>query len=185
MTHCSGAALRAKKFKGGRGKLKANSYCSPNHAAKVLRSHPRLRFCLGHFGGDAAWTAYLKKPLLKDRMRRNEPGYSGTENWLHDIIDMLDSGSFPNLFVDIAYVIFHYRDNINILKVLLDNPRIRDSVLFGTDYYMVEIEKFSEKKLSIFLRAQIGESHYRQIAEINPTRYLFGPSRPIPRAAID
>ena len=113
-------------------------------------------------------------------MRRDEPSYSGTENWLHDIIDMLDSGSYPNLFVDIAYVIFHYRDNINILKVLLENPRIRESVLFGTDYYMVEIEKFSEKKLSIFLRAQIGDDHYRQIAEINPTRYLFGPSRSAP-----
>lgn len=178
MTHCSGATLRAKAFK--RDKVKANAFCSPEHCRKVLSSHPRLRFCLGHFGGDAAWAAYLKKPLLKDRMNRNEGSYSGTENWLHDIIDMLDSGVYPNLFVDIAYVIFHFKDNINILKVLLENPRIRGSVLFGTDYYMVEIEKFSEKKLSMFLRAQLGEDHYRQIAEINPARYLFGPSQSAP-----
>jgi hypothetical protein len=57
---------------------------------------------------------------------------------------------------------------------LMESPRIRRSVLFGTDYYMAEIEKFSEKKLSMYLRAQIGEDTYRQIAEINPQRYLFG-----------
>lgn len=178
MTHCSGAALRAKDFK--RDKLQANAFCSPEHCKNVLSSHPRLRFCLGHFGGDDAWAAYLKKPLLKDRMNRDEPTFSGTENWLHDIVDMLDSELYPNLFVDISYVIIHYQDNINILKVLLENPRIRRSVLFGTDYYMVEIEKFSEKKLSMFLRAQIGEDYYQDIAEINPVRYLFGPSEPPP-----
>lgn len=89
---------------------------------------------------------------------------------------MIETGSYPNLFVDIAYVIFHYKDNINILKVLLESPLIRRSVLFGTDYYMAEIEKFSEKKLSMFLRAGIGEEYYEQIAEINPKRYLFGSS---------
>jgi len=41
---------------------------------------------------------------------------------------------------------------------------------------MAEIENFSEKKLSMFLRVGIGEEYYEQIAEINPKRYLFGGS---------
>jgi len=170
MTHCSGATLRRKKL----SKKEANKHCSPEHYKTVLTSFPDLRLCLGHFGGDRAWESYWKKPLYKDRIDRKDPEFSGTENWLHTIINMLESGSYDNLFVDISYVIFHYQDNSNILKVLLANPRIRRSVLFGTDYYMVEIEKFSEKKLSMYLRAQIGEEYYKQIAETNPRRYLFG-----------
>lgn len=188
MTHCAGATLRSKKYK--YKKAKASSFCSPSGYTEILKKYPNMRLCLGHFGGDKAWEAYLKKPLIKDRIRREVSSYSGiqswsskisrtffysgTENWLYEIIEMLDSGSYPNLFVDISYVIFHYKDNINVLKVLLESPRIRRSVLFGTDYYMVEIERFSEKKLSLFLRAQIGEDHYQQIAEINPKRFLFG-----------
>lgn len=170
MTHCSVATLKGKNI----NKKKAHEYCSPEHCRSVLARFPDLRLCLGHFGGDRAWEAYLTKPLLKDRLDRDDPESSGTENWLHTIIDMIESGSYDNLFVDISYVIFHYQDNINILKVLMESPRIRRSVLFGTDYYMAEIEKFSEKKLSMYLRAQIGEDTYRQIAEINPQRYLFG-----------
>ncbi len=170
MTHCSGATLKHKELT----KKEANKKCSPEHYKNVFNRFPDLRLCLGHFGGDSAWEAYLTKPLLKDRLDTGDPESSGTENWLHTIIEMIESGSYPNLFVDISYVIFHYQDNSNILKVLLESPRIRRSVLFGTDYYMAEIEKFSEKKLSMYLRAQIGEDRYRQIAEINPQRYLFG-----------
>jgi len=170
MTHCSGATLKKRGLK----KKKATSFCSPEHYKSVLTSYPGLRLCLGHFGGERAWSSYLKKPLLKDRLNRNDPNFSGTENWLHQIIDLIRSGSYPNLFVDISYVIFNFQDNINVLKVLLENPCIRRSVLFGTDYYMAEIEKFSEKKLSIYLRAEIGEDNYRLIAETNPRRYLFG-----------
>ena len=174
MTHCAGATLRAKEFK--YNKEKASSYCRPSNYIGVLQKHPALRLCLGHFGGDRAWEAYLKKPLIKDRMNSKARSESGSENWLYEIIDMIETGSYPNLFVDIAYVIFHYEENINILKVLMESPLIRRSILFGTDYYMAEIENFSEKKLSMFLRAGIGEDYYEQIAEINPKRYLFGSS---------
>ena len=174
MTHCAGATLRAKQFK--RDKEKASSFCKPSNYINILKQYPKLRLCLGHFGGDRAWEAYLKKPLIKDRLNLATKSESKSENWLHEIIDMLESEKYPNLFVDIAYVIFHYEDNNNILKILLESPQIRRSVLFGTDYYMVEIEKFSEKKLSMFLRAVIGEEWYQLIAETNPKRYLFGSS---------
>lgn len=172
MTHCAGATLRAKKFK--RNKEKASSFCKPSNYIEVLEKFPKLRLCLGHCGGDRAWEAYLKKPLIKDRKDLEKRSESGSENWLYEIIDMIESGLYPNLFVDVSYVIFHFEDNSNILKVLLESPRIRRRMLFGTDYYMAEIEKFSEKKLSMFLRAGIGETCFREIAETNPKHYLFG-----------
>ena len=45
-------------------------------------------------------------------------------------------------------------------------------MLFGTDYYMVEREKVSEKEVSIGLRAHIGDEWYFQIAHDNPMKYL-------------
>jgi hypothetical protein len=47
-------------------------------------------------------------------------------------------------------------------------------VLFGSDYYMVESEKYSEKRLSIDLRAELGEDKFWQIANVNPKKYLYG-----------
>lgn len=172
MTHCAGAILRAKEFKNDRNR--ASSFCAPRNYIKVLEDHPKLRLCLGHFGGDSAWDAFLKKPLVSDRLSGRKENDPGIESWLDDILEMLRSGKYPNLYVDISYVIFHFRENSIILKVLLEDDRIRPRVLFGTDYYMVEVENFSERQLSMFLRATIGEQYYKEIAEINPKRYLFG-----------
>ena len=88
---------------------------------------------------------------------------------------MLESELYlDNLFVDISYVIFHYQDNINTLKVLPGNPRLRRSVLFGTDYYMVETEKFSEKELSMYLRLRSAKIHIGRSPKRIHSAYLFG-----------
>jgi len=172
MTHCSGAIVRSKEHKDN--KNEAISFGAPRNYIDILKAHPKLRLCLGHCGGDGAWSAYLNKPNSNDRQFSGAPDDSGMDNWLHEILEMLRSEQFDNLFVDISYVIFHYRENAKILKVLLEDSRVRSQVLFGTDFYMVELEDFSEKQLSMFLRATIGRKYFNQIAEINPKRYLFG-----------
>lgn len=165
MTHCSVAALRSKRYKNAIGM--ANELCAPKEYRQILDKYPNLRLCLGHCGGNRAWEAFLDKPLEYDRQ-------SSMELWLNDILDMLRSEKYTNLFVDIAYVIFHFHENVNILKVLMEDENIRRKVLFGTDFYMVEFTKFSEKQLSMFLRGAIGRDYFREIAETNPQRYLYG-----------
>jgi predicted TIM-barrel fold metal-dependent hydrolase len=56
--------------------------------------------------------------------------------------------------------------------VLLSKKEIREHVLFGSDYYMVEQEEITEKEASILLRSRLGEDLYKQIAHTNPKRYL-------------
>ena len=83
---------------------------------------------------------------------------------------MIDT--YDNLYTDISYTLFRYQENIPILKVFLSRQRIRERVLFGSDYYMVEQETTSEREVSIRLRAELGERFFRQIAETNPRAYL-------------
>ena len=51
------------------------------------------------------------------------------------------------------------------------NELIRNHVLFGTDYYMTEIEG-SERFFSMNLRGFLGERLWHHISEANPARYL-------------
>jgi predicted TIM-barrel fold metal-dependent hydrolase len=85
---------------------------------------------------------------------------------------------YPNLYTDISYTIFMprirglYIDLVDYLKVLLSSPNIRESVLFGSDYYMVEQEEITEKESSILLRSRLGEDLFKQIAYTNPKKFL-------------
>src|SRR5919108_6681961 len=85
---------------------------------------------------------------------------------------------YPNLYTDISYTAFTpkvqglYVDLVDYLKVLLSHPRVRTRVLFGSDYYMIEQEKMSEKEASILLRSRLGEDLYKQIAYKNPREFL-------------
>jgi len=101
------------------------------------------------------------------------------------IYEMIASGEYPNLYTDISYTVFTpkvqglYVDLVDYLKVLLTNERVRQRVLFGSDYYMVERESISEKEVSLLLRSRLGEDLYKQIAYTNPRAFLgIGPHRP-------
>jgi hypothetical protein len=74
--------------------------------------------------------------------------------------------------VDVSYTMFRHQEHVPVLKILLTNPKVREGVLFGSDYYMVELEHATEREVSIELRAALGETLFAQIAERNPARYL-------------
>jgi predicted TIM-barrel fold metal-dependent hydrolase len=118
---------------------------------------------------------HLKRRDDADDLRKGEP-------WVKTIYDMIASGRYPNLYTDISYTVFTpkfrdlYIDLLDYLKVLLSNPQVR-TVLFGSDYYMVERENMSEKEVSIALRSRLGEDLYKQIAHTNPREFLKIESR--------
>ncbi len=173
MAHCSPGGIR----KVGITAEEAREFANPANYKNVLEEFPKLHFCLAHFGGADEWERHLT----------GEPPRAGKDaTWLTIIMDMLrekknDSRSkkYPNLFTDVSYTLFTempaYRpfNYFHFLNVLLENKDIREQVLFGTDYYMVEREKISEKEVSIGLRALLGEKQYFQIAHYNPKKYLY------------
>jgi hypothetical protein len=56
--------------------------------------------------------------------------------------------------------------------MFLDHPRVRARTLFGSDFYMTRQEALSERAASVRLRAGLGETLFRQIAEVNPEVWL-------------
>ena len=138
-------------------------YGDPDKYRQICKDFPNLKICLAHFGGEDAWKTYLEAPGSREEQR---------QNWLSRIIRLLRCKDLPNLFTDISYTIFAFNENVPLLKVILQDPIVREKVLFGSDYYMSELEEFEEKKLSIYLRAELGEELFSQIAYENPLRYL-------------
>jgi predicted TIM-barrel fold metal-dependent hydrolase len=157
MAHCSPGSVNNK----GVSRDKAHMFADPYHYRCVMRAYPDLRVCLSHFGGVDEWRKFI-----------DEPRNSHDPTWLEKIRDMMKSGKFPNLYADISYTVFNFQENITLLKVLLEDEMISSKVLFGSDFYMVANEKYPEKRLSIDLRAALGENSFWNIANRNPRVFL-------------
>jgi predicted TIM-barrel fold metal-dependent hydrolase len=167
VTHCSPGGIW--RYGLSRDERRENS--RPENYRDILDKdeYRELKLCLAHFGGAEEWTRHLKGRVAEE----------GEEvPWVRTIYNMIASGKYPNLYADISYTVFTPKvsglevDLIDYLKVLLTHPRVRERVLFGSDYYMVEQESVSEKEASLLLRSRLGEDLYKQIAHTNPIEYL-------------
>ena len=162
MSHCSPGGIRSRIFDA----KDVRTHTAPHRYRKVLQDFPNMRLCLAHFGGQGEWASYLETPWLEDSTDLERM------DWLSQIATMIRSGDYPNLYTDISYTIFYSRRFIPLLKVLLQDERLRDKILFGSDYYMVLQERMTERELAIHLRAHLGEDFFWQVAEDNPKNYL-------------
>ena len=156
MTHCSTGGVSQQ----GLSKERAEQYLHPSHYGKIAEEFPELRICLAHFGGYGEWHKYRKQEARSEE----------TRSWISIIADLLRQ--YPNLYTDISYTMFRFRQNLPVLKIFLTDERVRSSVLFGSDYYMIELERLTEREVSIELRAALGEDLFWQMANENPHRYL-------------
>ena len=94
------------------------------------------------------------------------------ESWLPKILEMIRSGDYPNLWTDISYTLYNDDEYVYLLKVLLSDERILKRVLFGSDFYVVENASLEERRRSVRIRAVLGETVFRRIAEQNPRAFL-------------
>ncbi len=157
MAHCSPGSVNSKEI----SRREAHSMADPYNYRDLMSEFPELRVCLGHFGGIGEWRRHI-----------NEPRDANNPTWLSKIRELIKSGDYPNLYTDISYTIFNYQENFPLLNILLEDEKIIDKVLFGSDFYMVESEKYSEKRLSTDLRSSLGEQKFWKIANENPKVYL-------------
>lgn len=138
---------------------------APVNYKPVLKKYPNVKICLAHFGGEAEWHEYLGNPPIHD-------AEGESWNWVKQILDMMRSGDHPNLYADISYTVFKFQEFVPPLKVFLSNEAVREHTLFGSDFYMIENERYREKQLSMNLRASLGEDLFWQIANKNPKQFL-------------
>ncbi len=143
----------------------AQNYTDPRNYISVLKRFPKLKLCLGHFGGGIEWDKYLASPWKFGRERPD------LNTWLKVITDDLIE-PFDNVYADISYILYNPM-YIPLLKVLMQDEKIKRRVLYGSDFYVV-IRDLSERSFSLNIRAALNDDLYRQIAEINPEEYLFG-----------
>ncbi len=162
MSHCSRGGVT------GRGVVRARveRWTEPAAFKPVLRAFPDLKVCLAHFGGIDDWRAYVQDGLDPDDEAAR------ARNWQVAIRDMITSGEFPNLWTDISYTLFHFDDYLPFLRIFLQDDRIADRVLFGSDYYMTRREALSERAVCFRLRDALGEELFARIAEKNPEIWL-------------
>jgi uncharacterized protein len=137
-------------------------FTDPDSYVPILKTYPKLRICLAHFGGAGDWAGYIEHPW-----------HSGDKkSWLAKILDMIRSGDYPNLWTDISYTLFADDEYVYQLKVLLSHDDVLARVLFGSDFYVVESAELEERRRSVRIRALLGEDVFDKIARENPVKFL-------------
>lgn len=151
--------ITGKEYKVTKNKYATDIYTDPDNYEYVLVKYPNLKLNLAHFGGGDEWDKYLSNTIDE----------SGERSWFEKVRDLIKK--YPNVYADISYTMYN-EDLFPLLKVLLQDPQVKNKILFGSDYYMVEQEE-SEKEFIVKLRAALGESDFKLIAEDNPKLFLF------------
>ena len=134
-------------------------FTDPENYKYVLEKYKNLKICFGHFGGHSEWSDYLNNPMHENL----------DDNWYTKVKRLLIE--YPNTYADVSYTLSK-QDVFPLLFISLQIPELREKILFGSDFYMANIEG-TEYKFSVSLRASLGNEYFRQIAEINPQKFLF------------
>lgn len=149
-----------------------------------------LKICLGHYGGDEEWTRYFEKDrysyssqlakhpdtgirFFKTVTKENSPGKPEQlwkfTDWYSIISSMMLQ--YPKIYADISYILHSDQAIFPLLKQTLLNPKLREKVLYGTDFFVVRNHK-SDKNLLADMMGGLSEEDFDKIARANPRKYL-------------
>lgn len=188
--------IKDKRRTGTKRQKICSFFAHPVHYLYLLNQYPQLKINFAHFGGNDDWDDYIQNPLSRDErqeydtivadiralLKNDSPTADEQKqltekiesafklNWLYLILQMLKE--YQNVYADISYTL-NDEKYFSFLKILLQDSQLKRKILFGSDFYMVQMVT-SEKKFSLDLRAYLGEDNYRQIAETNPKEFLMG-----------
>ncbi len=148
------------------------------------KDYSKLKICFGHFGGVSEWKKYLENPWIADKdnichqgkqpslkqenWNFNLEAKSGEYTWFSVICDIMEK--YDNVYADVSFMLSD-KDLWPLLKLVLITRKIKNRILFGTDFYMIA-QKSTERALSIGLRSYLGEELFKQIAIRNVDEYL-------------
>lgn len=127
-------------------------FTNPKNWIPVLERYNKLYLNLAHFGGYMEWNKFIK-------------GNSST--WVDHIISLVTK--YDNVYTDVSYTLFN-PDYFDKLGKLINSP-IGNKILFGTDFYMVQVET----ELSAFVTRfyhNLPENAFDKISITNPNKFL-------------
>lgn len=146
-----------KRLKEQKNKFFTDAFTDPANYEYVLQQFPQLKINLAHFGGYDEWQKYLS------------PSFENTgATWFEKICSLIRN--YPNVYADISYTLFS-DDLFSLLKLSLEDHSLKNKILYGSDFYMVE-QQISERQFLTNVRGFIGEDHFRLIAQQNPLSFL-------------
>lgn len=141
-----------------KNKVFKNNFSDPSNYGEVLEIFPDLKLCFSHYGGAS-------------EMLKAGPGGSSSEkdNFYLKIREMIKK--HENVYADIAYTLGDIDDIGDILLKDLEDEKIRERLLFGTDFFLA-LQERSERGLLDHLLKIIPADFYYQIAVTNPDNFL-------------
>lgn len=122
-------------------------YISPRDAwGPVLKKHSKLRICLAHFTGDKSkeyddndgWDNWVK--WINDNEDKDPGEWFETEckdSWIIQMCELVQNNT--NVYTDLSYVLLKDKKK-PLAWVLKKYPKLKDRILFGTDWHLVEID---------------------------------------------
>ncbi len=126
---------------------------NPGNWKPVLKTFPDLRLNLAHFGGDSEWDKNLKND----------------KEWISETINLMES--YPNVYSDVSYV-FHIPEmHDKFIELYKLNKKVAERTLFGTDFYMVEVEGHFNNLRKKFIE-KTGNEIMHKISVVNPLNFL-------------
>jgi predicted TIM-barrel fold metal-dependent hydrolase len=130
-------------------------FTNPLNYEYLIKLFPKLRICFAHFGSEYSWDRYLTHGKEDN-------------NWYVIIKKLIYN--YPNFYTDISFTLNNTKF-FPLLRETLDIKKLREKILFGSDYYMVEVES-GEDVFIKKLKKYIGKEYFKEIAEDNPKRFL-------------
>ena len=132
-------------------------FLHPHHWKHVLDRYPNLRLNLAHFGSNADWYRY-----------RN-----GNNSMVHRTKDIIRG--YKSVYADLSYSFYH-KVNIRKMREMMATDRdVRDKILYGSDYYLCDIEHQSVSDFYNNVNEIITDSqHQRQLFYANAIDFLVG-----------
>ncbi len=169
------------------------SKSSPVQWRSVLEKINNLKLCLAHVGGYDTWKMVgsfeeAEKKLAQKSRDGKYDKYDYYRDWVKTIAEMAQK--YDHVYTDISY----FMNNVqaeepqegnemvasNLVFLLKKYPGLKDRVMVGTDWYM--IEKEGEKGLGDYMHRmfetlklvskETGYDAWHQFAVVNPLRYL-------------
>ena len=176
-THAGGVRTRANHFKfelGDYSKPKGHQYVTrkvrkkeefknvflyPLHWEKVLSEYPGLKVNFAHMGSSEEWKAYID-------------GDRDISNSIVQSLKMIKK--YPNVYCDISYSLYDEENQMAILD-LMKNDDYKSKILFGSDYFLVDLERGSIGEFVQNLRDKFStrKDLWHTLTVENPYRFLF------------
>ncbi len=138
-----------------------NNFIKPEHYEGVLAAYPALKLCFAHFGVDDD-TPY---PTTDPQHPK--------DNWYQEIIRLMTA--YDNVYTDISYSLTQDKFMKGFSSDYADGrlDAIKERILFGTDFFMIEQEKENDdNSLFNLVKTTFGQTEFDKLAGSNVATFL-------------